>query len=722
MYEISIVTPVSQQDEKYIKRCYETVKGQLQANVEWIVILEGDSPLAEQVQLENKENPNVDIKVVVDTELKNVNEKRNKGIEVATGEYLYFLDVDDFLHEHTLYVLLESAKSNSASYDVILGAIKETNVSVHLPSSYSRMLKRLLDNRIAKPKTLAVKKYRASALNTLFKREFIVEHGIYFDENVLGFSDILFTSQAYTKTTKAVVYDKDAIYLKLIRNDPINDPSIAQALNGIEWYPQSMAQAIASLEDGHPFKNVLLKRFLKAYHYKYLNGIYNEDPDDVYKGIWSDAFKQIGLDQFSFSRSIHQKEIQLLCEGHYKKAARMANRRLNFRMLKKIKKKPGSYRRVLYQKWFTKKMAIKKDYILYESFLGRNYSDSPKYIYEYLNRTYPGKYKHIWVFNDPDREEPKGVVKVKRFGLKHLYFMARAKFHVNNMRQPKWFVKRPGQVFLATWHGTPLKKLVFDMNEVHSANPNYKKDFYLQSRAWDYLVSANHYSTEIFKRAFMFDNEILEHGYPRNDLLYAENKEQIADQLKAKLQLPKDKKIVLYAPTWRDDEFYKPGQYKFKLQLDLEKLKATLGDEYFFLIRTHYFIADKLDFSGVEDFVYNASQYDDVTELYLLADVLITDYSSVFFDYANLKRPILFFTYDLEKYRDTLRGFYIDLETDVPGPLLKTTDEIIAALANLNETKELYKERIEKFYDQYCHLDDGRASEKIAEKVIVSAK
>ncbi len=162
------------------------------------------------------------------------------------------------------------------------------------------------------------------------------------------------------------------------------------------------------------------------------------------------------------------------------------------------------------------------------------------------------------MFNDPEREEPKGVVKVKRFGLKHLYYMARAKFHVNNMRQPKWFIKRKEQIFLATWHGTPLKKLVFDMKEVHSANPNYKKDFYEQSRDWDYLVSANNYSTDIFKRAFMFDNEILEFGYPRNDLLYEDNKETVAESLKTKLGIPKDKKIVLYAPTWRDDEYYKP--------------------------------------------------------------------------------------------------------------------------------------------------------------------
>ena len=380
------------------------------------------------------------------------------------------------------------------------------------------------------------------------------------------------------------------------------------------------------------------------------------------------------------------------------------------------------YKRVvrgLYKKVLTK-LPVKKDWIVYESFLGRNMSDSPKYIYEYLRNSYPGKYKHIWVFNEKRDDLPKDVVQVKRFSFEHLYYIARSKYWVNNMRQPKWFIKRNNQVFLATWHGTPLKKLVFDMNEVHSANKNYKEDFYIQSRAWDYLVSANDYSTEIFKRAFKFDNPILEEGYPRNDLMYHPNKEKIATDIKEKLGIPLDKKVILYAPTWRDDEFFKPGKYKFNLELDLRRLRKELGDEYYLVLRTHYFIANHIDVDGLEDFVYNASQYDDITELYLLADVLITDYSSVFFDYANLKRPTLFFTYDLEKYRDTLRGFYLDLQTEGPGPIVMNNDEIIEELKDFDKLTEKYKDRVESFHERFCTWDDGNASKRIAEKVIVN--
>jgi CDP-glycerol glycerophosphotransferase len=210
---------------------------------------------------------------------------------------------------------------------------------------------------------------------------------------------------------------------------------------------------------------------------------------------------------------------------------------------------------------------------------------------------------------------------------------------------------------------------------------------------------------------------MLETGYPRNDIMHYDNKEEIAAQIRAKLGIPKDKKTILYAPTWRDDEFYTKGRYKFTLKLDLPLLKEKLGDEYVILLRTHYFIADSLDVTGLEGFAYNLSKYDDISELYLISDILSTDYSSVFFDYANLKRPMLFFTYDLEKYRDVLRGFYIDIEEELPGPLLFTTEEIITAVNNIDKLKLEYQKKYAAFYEKYCSWEDGHASQKVAEAV-----
>jgi CDP-glycerol glycerophosphotransferase len=210
---------------------------------------------------------------------------------------------------------------------------------------------------------------------------------------------------------------------------------------------------------------------------------------------------------------------------------------------------------------------------------------------------------------------------------------------------------------------------------------------------------------------------MLETGYPRNDILMTDDNPVIIQDIKEKLGLPKDKKVILYAPTWRDDEYYKVGQYKFSMRLDLKRLKEKFGDEYIILLRMHYVVASKMDLTGLEGFAYDVSKYDDVSELYLASDMLITDYSSVFFDYANLRRPVLFFTYDIEKYREQLRGFYIDMETELPGPLLMTNDAVVDAIENIGEIGEEYQERYDAFYDRFCSWDDGRASEKVVEAV-----
>ncbi|HAB61053.1 MAG TPA: CDP-glycerol:glycerophosphate glycerophosphotransferase, partial [Lachnospiraceae bacterium] len=410
------------------------------------------------------------------------------------------------------------------------------------------------------------------------------------------------------------------------------------------------------------------------------------------------------------------KLVKRLIKGDLSATKRVVNIHLGSKKVRKIKSNPRAFACYLYFHLFTK-MKMKDNWVLFESFFGKSYSDSPKYIYEYLNQAYPNEYKCIWVINDKKTKIPYGAIKVKRFSIRYAYYFARCKYDVLNVRQPNWIRKRKGNVFLETWHGTPLKRLVFDQEEVCGASPLHKQQFYRQSRDWDYLISDNGFSTETFKRAFLFHNEIVECGYPRNDVLYAPDKEARIIKLKNQLGIPRDKKTILYAPTWRDDEYYGKGEYKFALKLDLHELKRQLGDEYVLLLRTHYYIADSIDTTGIEDFAFNVSKYNDISELYLISDLLITDYSSVFFDYANLRRPILFYTYDLEKYRDMLRGFYLDIEKDMPGPLLFTEEEVIAAIKDIANIEKRYQDKYDEFYERFCHVDDGNASKRIVERV-----
>ena len=376
-----------------------------------------------------------------------------------------------------------------------------------------------------------------------------------------------------------------------------------------------------------------------------------------------------------------------------------------------------------YKKLFLK-LPINKKRVLFESFLGRNISGNPKYIYQHLvDSGLDEEFELIWILNDTS-EQIEGKHKVvKRKSLKYYYLMATSGYWVFNSRQANGIRKREGVTYVQTWHGTPLKRLAGDMDSVNMGKTTsikkYKNSFFKDSAKWDYLLTQNDFSKETLARAFRFDKEIIE-GYPANDILYTKNNSEGINTLKEKLGLPLDKKVILYAPTWRDNQFFQAGHYKFNLQLELDKMQEKLGDEYVVALRTHYLIANAINIEEYNGFVYDFSKGFDIQELYLISDILITDYSSVMFDFANLKRPMIFFTYDLEDYRDNLRGFYFDFEETAPGPIALTTNEVIDAILNKNLAED-YKDKYENFYNTFCHIDNGNSA-KNAVDIIFNLK
>lgn len=359
--------------------------------------------------------------------------------------------------------------------------------------------------------------------------------------------------------------------------------------------------------------------------------------------------------------------------------------------------------------------------VIFESFHGKQYSDNPRAIFEYMLDNYP-QYKLVWSADRRclDLFEKRNVEYVKRFSLKWLLLMGRAKYWVINSRLPLWIPKPKKTVYLQTWHGTPLKKLGVDIEEVMMPGTNtkkYRENFLFEAKKWDYLVSPNKYSTKLFQHAFDFKKEVIETGYPRNDFLINSNTISLINELKKRENLPVEKKVILYAPTWRDNEYYEKGRYKFNLQMDLDLLKESIGDEYVIILRLHYLVEGNVDLTKYEGFVYDMSRYEDIRELYLMADMLITDYSSVFFDYANLKRPMLFFVYDIEEYRDNLRGFYLDFEKEAPGPFVKNTQEIITEINNISRSDFELSDKAKEFYDRFCYLEDGNASKRVIQMI-----
>lgn len=702
---VSIIIPYYNSME-FIGDCLNSVLSQSYSNLEIIIINDGsDTENTGYIETLLQDKRIVYLK---NESKQGVAYSRNRGLSTATGEFLFFLDSEDILAVQAIEVLVENIGESPA----IAGRTK-------------RLLRPTdLEPAANPPELLVTEKVAAdifrigSILNVVIKNSFIKEHNIRFFEGTEGATDIsgVIPFILYVKSLPRL---NILTYFQRVRNDPISNPSLVQRPIGertrdfIQVY-QEMNKQYGKHEQ---VKEYLDGSFLRFFRRQVINIFKDKDHQDEFFDLLSTVAKALNPASLSNQPSHIKREIKQLRAGDKDKFLKGYRFHVEARDFKNAIKGFTRLKRYIYNKFFLR-FPLKENYIIFESFLGKNYSDSPRNIYEYIIENNLD-YQCIWVFNDKNRKIPGNAKIVKRFSLAYYYYFAVSKYWINNMRQPLHLVKREGNVFLETWHGTPLKKLVFDMKDVYSANPRYKRDFYMQSRAWDYLLSPNKYSSEIFRSAFKFDNEMLEYGYPRNDILYSPQKDEIVVRVKKSIGIPEDKKVVLYAPTWRDDDFYEPGKYKFQLQLDLHKMKEILGDEYVVALRMHYFIADDINVEGLDGFAFNLSKYDDIAELYLISDILITDYSSVFFDYANLKRPILFFTYDLDKYRDQLRGFYLDFENEGPGPLLRTSDAVIEAIANIDEVTKEYVGRYDAFYERFCSWHDGKSTEKVVKKVLL---
>lgn len=366
--------------------------------------------------------------------------------------------------------------------------------------------------------------------------------------------------------------------------------------------------------------------------------------------------------------------------------------------------------------------AYEQPTLIFESFGGRQVSDSPYAIYQLFTQLYPG-FRFIWSIDRSQKRfcKENGIPFIIRRTAKWVRTLEKASFWISNARFPAW-VKKPSYVtYIQTWHGTPLKKLGLDIENVSmpgTTTTKYHANFVREANRWDALVSPNDYSTQIFRSAFGFNNQILKVGYPRNDELINSSADDIV-ALKEQMGIPLDKKVVLYAPTYRDNQFAEKGKYTFELPFSLDDFKQQYGDDAVLVLRMHYLISNSLDISGYEDFVYDMSNHPSISDLYLISDMLITDYSSVFFDYAYLKRPILFYPYDYHVYKDELRGFYLDYEKDLPGEIAHNETELLTMIGEKLQTPDMSaNQKFMDFYHRFCAIDDGLSSLKVVNYVV----
>lgn len=367
--------------------------------------------------------------------------------------------------------------------------------------------------------------------------------------------------------------------------------------------------------------------------------------------------------------------------------------------------------------------SIKPHQILYQVRDGKSITDSPYAIFLGLNahETF-SNYQHIWVVDHPDTlvfyQEKFKVFQNVSFVIKesneYLKALTESKFLINNATFPAYFTKKPEQVYINTWHGTPLKHMGFDVKNNLKGSQNTMKNFL----ASDYMISPNAHTTNIFKHAFKLDGlysgEILEIGYPRIDLTINTTANEAREYLAEHLNLKKSP-IILYCPTWRGKNVNDPENSLLNIFEEIKLLNQKLPHQV--LVKVHPFVYSKAK-EMPELKPYLVPDFLDTNQLMPAVDLMITDYSSIFFDFLVTDKPIVFYVPDLDKYQNE-RGVYIDL-CALPGPVADNIQDVITLVSNESYKDADVQEKYAKFKHNFVNYENGSVTERLIESVFLN--
>ncbi|MBC9713863.1 bifunctional glycosyltransferase family 2 protein/CDP-glycerol:glycerophosphate glycerophosphotransferase [Streptomyces sp. TRM66268-LWL] len=394
-----------------------------------------------------------------------------------------------------------------------------------------------------------------------------------------------------------------------------------------------------------------------------------------------------------------------------------------YRKARALRKKLGSgdSKLRIYHEVFCR-LPVRRRTVVFESHLGKQYSDSPRALYEEMRRQ-GLDFKAIWSYQGSPQGFPQDATLVRRWSLPYLRALAQAEFWVDNQSFPLGLRKRPQTTYVQTWHGSALKRMGFDLPELKSMTRDQQR---LQQDAlgrFDHFVVRTEHDVRTLAKALHQDEaRLLRTGYPRNDSLVRTRQTESATgrrergPLAAELEIPDDKEVLLYAPTFRTG-----GGHRFELPFDVERFAEEFGDRYVLLIRAHYLNHVVLP-PSVTGRVIDVSALHDTAPLLELADALITDYSSVMFDYALLERPMLFFAYDYDAYAHDGRGTYFDLASCTPGPMVTTEEEFLAAVKSLHAWADDYAPARKQFLARFGEYDRGDAARRIVDQLFADGK
>ena len=700
---VSVIVPLYKV-EKYVKQCVDSILAQTFKDFE-IILVDDASPdgCFELCQKLYGDNPKV--KLIRQEEKRGVGEVRNDGLNHAVGKYVCFVDGDDFISPATLEKLYDTAEKNNADVVHAAGHYEFAPKGDEAPSVKNLQIKwdnysaeGFLENDALRLLENYQKFYdiRADAWLQFCRRDFLEKNQIRFLPTISA--DELFGLALFCTAERFYILH-EAFYIRRLRADSIaRSRDVEKFSDGI----QAMLLGAPYIEKILPAndKEILRKKFTLNFFEQTANNytapFYADDKtaaaaNNTAGKILSPSFGELTpFVQYFFSGyHMYRRQTELL--------------------LQEVQNVTNQYSAQIVTVF--NRLELSNNKIVFVSFRGRGYGCNPKYIAEeILRQNLP--YDLVWLVNDMNEPMPAKIRKVKYGGVNSMYELATAKVIVSNTRAILPFPnKKLGQFFIMTWHGWQGLKLV-EKDAGDKIAPFYVAVSKANSTVTDLMMTGTQDMYEECRRAFWYDGEILQCGLPRNDIFFRRDENLIA-QIRQRLKIPPENKIVMYAPTFRNEPEVMKKAYCLDTKKLLNALKKRFGGEWTLLMRFHPNAASIFSSVSFGDDIINVTYYPDMQELILISDVLISDYSSVICDFMFTGKKVFIFAGDFDSYTKE-RGFK-PLYFELPYKVNRSEEELFNDIETFDAVA--VEPKVKRFIDTVKPFDDGHASEKVVARI-----
>ncbi|MCX4811459.1 bifunctional glycosyltransferase family 2 protein/CDP-glycerol:glycerophosphate glycerophosphotransferase [Streptomyces sp. NBC_01239] len=708
MPRFSVIVP-AYKVQAYLHECLESVLSQSYPDLELIAV-DDCSPDACGAIIDEFAARDARVRAVHLPENQGLGRARNAGLEEATGDYLVFLDSDDTLTPDALRAIADRIKETGEP-DVLVfdyartfwsGEARRNKVAAQLTEQGPAPFR--LEDRPGLLRVIMV------AWNKAYRREFVEREGFAFPPGY--YEDTPWTYPVLMAAETIATLDRVCVHYRQRRQGNILGTTSRKHFDVFEQYDR-VFEFVAARPELAEWRPVLFRRMID-----HLATVFTK-PDRLPRGTRAEFlrkarahYRRYRIPGTPVPPRTRLRHTLVHFGVHRTFRALQAAMSWRRRTVKLAAKALRALRAAALQFHYRVQLRLPlRNRAVFAAYWGRGHSCNPGAL-ETAFRTHAPHIRTAWIARPEHHHTiPAATRRLRPNTAAYWTALARSKYLVNNVNFDRRLVKRPGQVMIQTQHGTPLKHMGLDLQERPAAARDMDFAELLKGvDKWDHVLSPNRHTTLTWERVYPGSYTTLAYGYPRNDVFQQATSADVA-RLRDALGIPQDTIALLYAPTHRD---YRRTQ---RAHLDLDRVLRRLGPRYVVLARAHYWHEGPLaPASGGR--IIDVTDHPSVESLCLASDALVTDYSSLMFDYANLDRPIVIHADDWEAY-EAARGTYFDLRAFPPGAVARSEDELIDIFATDHWRGSRSTQLRTAFRERFCPYDDGRAAERVVRHVVL---